>query len=189
MTKRHQSRERRPWRRRATEAPAEAVLHELQRRELRTLEDCRLAWREGADPLALCVAVTKADLPDWLADALLVLLMADGGVPSLEELRVGQFWAHREAEANDAARATAVAAARLDDAGTGRPARKLDAALQLGEQIARERAGTPAVSPDAARKSYDRVRDGLASNQGIYWQAEGIMARLTLALERRAGRK
>ncbi|HEV8676836.1 MAG TPA: hypothetical protein VGX21_22600, partial [Methylomirabilota bacterium] len=65
------------------------VVKELHRRRLADLGDCRIAWEQGADPLALCVAITKTEMPEWLADAL--LLLHDGaGLPLLQRLWVRQ---------------------------------------------------------------------------------------------------
>jgi hypothetical protein len=68
-------------------------LEDLRRRVFSDLQDCAMAWMYANDPLALCVAVTKADLPAWLVNALLAVLSAKGGF-SLEEL-----WRRRESDA------------------------------------------------------------------------------------------
>lgn len=65
----------RPWRRRRRgDTDPATVLRELQRRQLNDLEDCRIACERAVDPLAVCAAVAKSDMPEWLTDAVLVLL-------------------------------------------------------------------------------------------------------------------
>src|SRR5438552_3486986 len=100
---------RRPWRRRTQNSSTDpgSVFRELQRRQLNNLEDCRLAWERGADPRAVCVAVTKAELPRWLADALLVLLGAEDVGKSVK-----RHWRRVHQDSIDAVRAQAVALLR-----------------------------------------------------------------------------
>lgn len=100
----------RPWRRQSSKPgrsvdPVE-VFQELQRRQLADLEDCRTAWERGGDPLGLCVAVTKVDLPDWLADALLVILtdQSEGPTRGWMTQLLRQHWRATHKDAVDAVR-------------------------------------------------------------------------------------
>jgi hypothetical protein len=178
-----------PWRRKVHPPKPEllSIARELMRREFADLEDCRVAWAKASDPVALCVALTKVDLPQWLADALLVWLFAGGGSDAVEQMfPFREYWAARRAEAEDAQRAALVIAARGTDA--QRPAQTWGEASGVAEQVVRKALETPAVGADAVRKTVDRVRVGL-KNEGAYWKSDdGLGDRLRLALQRRAGR-
>ncbi|MBM3466087.1 MAG: hypothetical protein FJX76_28695 [Armatimonadetes bacterium] len=102
---RRDQRHNRPWQRKSTSAPA-AVYREMHHRRLDDLTACRTAWEQASDPLALCVAVDNADLPEWLVDALLPLLMDDSGG------LLKSLWRQRRRDMIDAWRAVQVTRAR-----------------------------------------------------------------------------
>lgn len=177
------SRSRRPnraWRRRSSNpgTDPETVLRELQRREFRTLEDCRLVWEEAGDPIALCVAVSKVDLPEWLADALLAVVTEDAtGKPPF--LRLRDRWKKHALAAVDAARASASLTARGHLAQTWEQSwSTAESAIQAVIKHA------PKVGQDAIKASHRRVRSGLDSS-GMYYQVPpDLRRRVLLALFR-----
>ncbi len=168
------------WRRRSSRSSTvDAVREQLLRRRLKTVGDCRLAWERGGDPLAVCAAVMKTPMPDWLADALLALIFS-GGV--LGRTLLQSLWAKRDRDARDAARAWEVAQARTHpdlDA-------TWDQAYKLGEYLTRT-AESGRTTPAAARKSYRLVNKRLELNPGRYYcpdDTKAIVARLRLAQRR-----
>lgn len=183
----------RPWQRRrgpSSSLDPAAIFKELQRRCLTDLEDCRLAWARAGDLLAVCVAITKCDLPEWLADALLVILTdeAEGG-PRIMRLR--QRWARRRRDALDAVRVETIAVARdphLVAPGTDiLPRQTWESAHVLAELYTRQRyRDVEAVSDEAMKATYRRVRQRLGENPGRYYYppGAGLDARLRLARER-----
>jgi hypothetical protein len=96
----------RPWLRNQNEAAA--LLQELQRRQLNTIDDCRIAWEEAADPLAVCVALSKCAIPEWVQDAALGLLTGERYSDKLRGFS-RQVWARHTRCRTDAARAALVA--------------------------------------------------------------------------------
>lgn len=173
---------RRPWRRRESNPSTDPsiVFRKLQRRQLADVEDCRIAWERAGDPLALCVAVTKCGAPEWLADALLVLLTDGPGGARL--LRA--CWKSRARDAIDAVRAAEVAGARTHP----ELPQTWERAYWFAEKFVDE-AGyndVPKVGLDAMKMSYRRVCRGLV-NDGRYFAAPGFGKRLQLARRRIIG--
>jgi hypothetical protein len=133
---------------------------DLQSRVLSDLDRCRIAWQQADDPMALAVAVTQADLPDWLVDGLLLVLTdTEGNVP------LAELWRDRRRDMTDRHRTTAAVSARtlgLDHGLTW------DQAYTLGEHLVRENfADAGSVTPAAIKKSHQTVVKNL-SNQGRY---------------------
>lgn len=178
----------RAWRRQGRDANMEqSVLEELLRRRLETIDQCRLAWEEADNPVAVAVAITKVEgVPEWLADAI-ILLLCDSDRDSRRLVS-----AHRQHlnDAVDAARALEIAAARTDPNGpltwrdAGNAANKL-VARSAGEE--RGFSDIPTVSADAIRKSFERVRNGLA-DPGRYWAPVGLDERRKEAMKRELAR-
>jgi len=130
----------RPWLRNQNEAAA--LLQELQRRQLNTMEDCRIAWEEAADPLAVCVAISKCDaIPESLQDAALGLLTAERYGDRLRDFS-RQVWARHTRHRTDAARAASAAQWRAWP--------ELRLKSEHAYLLAKREAGTPktAESPD-----------------------------------------
>jgi hypothetical protein len=154
-----------PWRRKDTnpDSDPEKILLELQRRELTDLERCRQVWEREFDPLALCVAVTKSNLPEWLTNALLVQLTdGQGSYPSYRE----RLWRDRRQHAIDGRRAAFVAGVR---AHPDHPT-TWDDAYEIGEELARLSTDMSTVTPAGAKKSFQRVCRGL-QRPGRYYRA------------------
>jgi hypothetical protein len=173
----------RPWRRRNSNASADpaAVFRELQRRKLSDLEDCRLAWEHGGDPLAVCAAVTKCDLPEWLADALLVIL-TDEAERGPEVIRLRRRWAKQQRDSLDALRAQTAALARTLNPESAAPARTWESAHILAEALVRrDYKAVEKVGPEAIKKSYRLVCRRLAEDPGRYYFALGFQDRLRRA--------
>jgi hypothetical protein len=172
-------RTRKPWRRgaRKPSISPEQVYAKLQARRLHDLERCRLVWHEEHDPLAVCVALTRLDLPDWLIDAALYLLALDPA--TAKNLRAG--WKRRRRSDVDAVRARAVAAMRVQELQPLTWAQ----AFELGELWAgTSYTGVPRVSASAAKKSYRRVSLGL-HHDGRYFSAPSdFSGRVQLAFAR-----
>lgn len=165
------------WRRRNGSAtPPEWVLSELARRRLDDLKACRRAWDHAGDPFALGVAVTKADLPEWLSDALLFLIMGEGIYRDL--------WTAKRRHVNDAVRAAKVARARV------RPDVKWEEAYSA---VVEEFAEMPDadrgelgghVGARTMKASYFRVARRLSENPGLYYRAPGLATAYARSLAR-----
>lgn len=169
-----------PWRKRKSNAETDpaAVFQELRRRQLADLDDCRLAWEREADPLAVCVAITKCDLPEWLTDALLVLLTDE----QLERpvLKLRRRWAKRGRDAADAARAEVFAALRGGYAGI--PLARLEVARVAANRIVRERyTDVEELGEDAIKAIYSRVCRRLRDPGRYYHAPEGFADRVQRA--------
>jgi hypothetical protein len=163
-SKRHQ----RPWQRRSSDIAA--VAKELARRRLATLEDCRTAWELGRDPLALAVALTKSDLPQWLTDALLLALYA----PAL----LDQLWDAKHRDTEDSARAWEVVRAL--------PGETWERAYEIAATTVAENydGATPATG-HAAHRSYTMVARRLKANPGrYYWDDKAHSERIREAAGR-----
>lgn len=148
---------------------AAKVFRELQRRVMRDLETCRVAWEVGDDPLAVCAAVVHAGLPPWLTNAILVLLTEGEEYPPIRR----RLWRERTRHAIDATRAAEIAAVRSHPEAQKRSngGFKWDEALQLGEHFARQTySDIPRVSPAGAKRSYQRVCRNL-EEPGRYYRA------------------
>ncbi len=181
-----QHRQHRPWTRRKTAdavpsdpAPGD-VFRELQRRRLGDLEDCRLAWERCGDPFALVVALMMSELPEWLSDALLLIVADDVGDQGRPAINLRQRWRRRSNDAVDALRAMQTAAFR---AHPQLPLTWENSYWNASRLIHSKIADSPAVTEAAMKKSYERVRKGLR-NPGRYFAAKGVEPRLDLALER-----
>ena len=185
-----QPRAAQPWVRSTLPSAAPSVHQELQRRYFGTLEDCRVAWQHRRDPLAVCVAVTKsqADLPEWLVDAVLLLLYHGGSrlfspdgshkTPPGGTV-LAQLWKSRELDARDAHRASGVVEARTD------PERPQTWKMSCQTAADREvQHGAPRLSPDAMKKSYGRVRKGLRNPGRYYWPDKDFRDRVRAAVGR-----
>jgi hypothetical protein len=189
MARRHDRRDPSPRRRQNAHGPTpRAVAQEIDRRVLADLEDCRVAWKHN-NPVALCVALMKVDIPEWLADALLTWLIATGGNATMAQaFPTTEYWRDARREQLDATRAlTALAVRGIED----QPKRtEIEAFTMVAEYLA-DRLGddvAPVVDADTIRKSLERVEAGLTC-EGAYWKAdEGLAERIRLALSRRAGR-
>jgi hypothetical protein len=201
MDRRHQRRVT-PFKRQDNQDTARLL--ELGRRVFADLEDCRLAWQENVDPLALVVGVKKAEeqgtLPAWLVDALLVILFSYSGGTQVLDLQ--EMWADKRSETIKAEQASNVLAARTDPThprtwDTPNAPGAEPGAYEAGARSARAELnflGTSAPSESAAvaKKNYHEVRAALDTNAGAFWttwMADGLGERLKLALSRRAGRK
>lgn len=139
------------------------VSQQLNHRQLNSLEDCRLAWETDMNPVAVCAAISKSDLPEWLVDACLVLLV-DGG-------EGGKFqrplWKRFMRDATDAQRALMSALARTDPTITPPPT--WEVAYKLADSVVSKLGGS-AVSPGMMKKSYNRVAKNL-NQRGRYFGA------------------
>jgi hypothetical protein len=157
------------------------VLDQLRGRKLKTLADCRLAWEHAGDPLAVCVAITKTEMPEWLADALLALLFV-GAQPKRSFLQ--RLWARKDQNARDAKRAWEVVKARAHPEHQGPGAAfTWEEAYQLGEYLSRT-PESPRTTPASAKKSYALVSRRLEENPGLYYvpvDGEALAARIRLA--------
>jgi hypothetical protein len=157
------------------------VLDQLRSRRLSTLAECQLAWERAGDPLAVCTAITKTDLPEWLADALLALLFV-GVLPKVSLLQ--KVWARRDQDSRDARRAWEVVKARAHPDHPGPDAAfTWEEAYQLGEYLSRT-PDSSRITPAAAKKSYNLVSKRLEANPGRYYapaDGEALAARLRLA--------
>jgi hypothetical protein len=182
MSQRDHKRTRRAWRSRKNRDRERIA--ELDRRELKDLDDCRFVWETHADPLALTFGVAMAEAldtwPSWLVDAVLLALCAEDTALKLGGLRLGPRWKAKRREMDDAKRAAALLAVRNDP---GKPEKWLDATATAA-QLAADHAGTTRAGAEATRDSYSRTIAGLA-DEGKYWQApaEFLTTRLHLALQ------
>lgn len=150
------------------------ILQENRTRELRDLDTCRRVWEQEQDPLALCEAVRRSDLPEWLSHALLVML-TDGevGYPELRR----RMWRARRRHAEDWARVSAMASARAPSEGM-----TWDLSARVGDVRAREVYGdVAAVSPEGMKRAYQRVCRGLAHPGRYYRAREGMHERIRAA--------
>ena len=168
----------RPWKRhrRRNNSPDPAtVREELRRRKLRDIDDCRIAWEQGSDPLAVCVALTKAGLPEWLEAAALVLLTSSE-IEGLEDFP-RRMWRQRTRDATDAMRAEHFAdtLAKLRPSDGTPPyathAETLAVARKLFDKTSDEYSDLENVGDAALKRSYHAVLRGL-SNDGRYFSAE-----------------
>ncbi len=156
-------------------------MEELNKRVLADVDTCKRVWQSSGDPLAICEAIRQSQLPEWLADAVLVLL-ADGAKDA-KLLRTG--WRRRTRDAVDAERAGQVASMRSHPTHP----QTWDLALKLADESSRSRYDDmPAVSSAALRKSYQRVvkelpKDPLSFHHG----SPGLSARITKAYFRELG--
>ncbi len=151
----------RPWRKKGPDKPAQ-VFAELAKRQLTDMDSCREIWTNSADPLALCAAVTLAEVPEWLRDALLVLL-ADGAADAgLQRL----LWKVRKRDERDAARAAEVAGLRCHP----QVLVPWDLALRMADLFVRDHhSDEPSVSPEAIKQSWQRVSRGIADPARYYF--------------------
>jgi len=176
----------RPWRRKVADPSfvgPQTVLRELQRRELSDLETCRHVWEQGADPLALCAAVTHAKLPEWLTSALLVMLTdRAGGWPSMP---VKKWWRQRTQRAIDGVRAAHVAACRIHPEGP----QTWESSFLLANELARkDHKAIPSVARfdnppkiSGIKRSYQKVQRGLVDPCRFYHAPNGTNERILLA--------
>jgi hypothetical protein len=119
-------------------------------------------------------------MPEWLTDALLVLLTdeAEGG-PLVIRLR--QRWAKRRQDAIDAARAQTVAFARTHP---DLPPQTLEMAHLLAERYVRSKyPNVSAVGPEAIKKAYRLVCQRLRSEGRYYDAPDDFADRLQRARE------
>jgi hypothetical protein len=173
-------RRNRSWQRRGHDLKTDpaVILRELQRRQLNDLEDCRLAWQEDGNPLAVCVALTKCDLPEWLTDALLELLTLEAHDPK-RGARLRDRWARQHRDDVDAARAQAVALAR-----TGMQPITWDEARVVAERFLREQyTDVEAVDGEALKRSYRLVCERLTDGARYYYAPPEFEARRLRALD------
>jgi len=174
----------RAWRRPTKQGPpaVDYVLEQLKKRRLRSLDECRLAWERSADPLAVCVAITKTPgLPDWLADAVLAFLFEAAGAPKPHKTFLAKAWARRFQDDVDARRALETAMARTH------PSQSFtwEQSFELAEFFAR--VDGERRSPAVAKKSYQLLQRRLEENPGRYYSLDNvkaIAARRETALER-----
>jgi hypothetical protein len=160
-------------------ARPEAVVAEIQGRELSDLDTCRRVWQDGGDPLALLEAVRLAGLPEWLTDALL-LALSDA---SFERPMLPSMWRSRVKHARDAHRASAAASARtfFDQI----PEITWQKAFALAaSRVCDVFAAEPHVSPAAVKKSYQAVSKGLADAHRYYRARPGMQESIEAALQR-----
>lgn len=186
--RRSEERKGRPWRRRSSKPATDpaTVVRELQRRRLGSLEDCRIAWEQGADPLAVCVAVMKSDLPRWLVDALLILLYGAPLVPrSRGRTMLQKLWAQRERDAVDAKRAWEVARARSHpEAWQTWEVSYRFAKYVIERQAAELGMDLSGVSEEAMKKSYRLVAARLREDGRYYWAEDGFSEQLRALRDR-----
>jgi hypothetical protein len=172
----------RAWRKRAGNPTTDpgAVFKQHAARELSDVERCRLAWERCGDPLAIVVAITQADIPEWLIDGVLFLLTEESEGSRPTALR--KLWRGRRRDAIDMYRAACIAGLRLDQR---QPPYTWDRAYEDGDRLARLYFPTiPTVSPGAMKKAYARVA-GRLKNPGRYYRApSGFSERHLEALER-----
>jgi hypothetical protein len=163
---------------------AKGMLQELQRRRLATLEDCRLAWEHQHDPLAVAVAVTKAELPEWLADALLIVLYAGGTkVTPVGRTELERWWDARGRDEVDSSRAWEVVRTLLHP----EVPHTWESAYQIATYFMSRDRGDSNVGPAAMKKSYRLVRDRLKDRGRYYWAEKDFRERLTKARSRLSG--
>jgi hypothetical protein len=135
---------------------------------------CRSVWEQGGDPLAVCVAVIASDLPDWLKNAVLVLVT----MPDLSE----RWWRGRTRDAIDAIRAAEIAGIRAHPEAKARNGGYTwEEALDLGEHFARRREGTGALTAAGAKRVYERVVKGLEEHTRYHRAPEGTVERIKQA--------
>jgi hypothetical protein len=157
---------------------------ELERRVLGDLEDCRRAWEKANDPVALLVGVQMAEaldipLPQWLFDAVLVVMASAFNIADLGRLRLPDLWAARVKQAEDAHRAEMTLLMRTLPEG---PA-TLEDAYSKGADLAADHAGARHVGATEAKASYLRVIRNLRDNEALYHGAPpGVLVRVHLAL-------
>lgn len=143
---------------------AEQVTRELSNRVLSDMDTCRRVWQGNGNPVAVCEAVRQSDLPEWLADAILVLLTAE---PILGKPVARSMWKNRDAETTDAARASVLAALRS----APQPVTWEAAGNVASTAAAKSFDGIATVSWEHARTSYKRVARSLQTNPTSYYQA------------------
>jgi hypothetical protein len=157
--------------------PAE-VMEQLNSRVLVDLETCRKVWETEGNPVAVVEAVRQAELPEWLADALLILLTAE---PVFKKPIARSMWEHRDKDMSDAARAGIVAVHR------GHPQHQSTWG-EIGEQaptFLTDHFDTPRVSGEAMRASYELVARTLEARPAAYYQQmPGMPDRMAAALGR-----
>jgi hypothetical protein len=162
------------------------VFEDLKRRELDQIEQCRIAWQQAQDPLALIVGVIQSDLPEWLVDGLLVVLgskaVLGSKTPRLKTTELDDLWKQRGRDARDVARAFVVANMR---ALPNSP--KWEDVLTYANMIVnRQYDDAGHVSNAAINKSYQKVRRSLG-NKGLYFRTSpATRERILKALERHA---
>jgi hypothetical protein len=170
-----QPRAAQPWVRFTSPSSAPSVLRTLKRRRFRTLKDCRAAWDHQRDPLAICVAVTKAPLDAWLVDAILLLLYAGTTRPTPSgRTLLERAWAARAQDEIDANRAWEVVRARTH------PKARLtwETVCQLAAYLVARDRGDQTVTPAAMKKSYGLVRKRLRARGRYYWADREFQTRL-----------
>lgn len=178
-------RRRRGWQRKHSQPtitdPA-AVFRELQKREMRDLETCRLAWERGENPLALCEAVRQSNLPQWLANGLLLMLI-DGVAPYSVRYRLrARLWKEHRQDVIDATRAAETAAVRAHPEWERVPDQRptWEESFAVGNEFAAEKySDLPKVSGPAMKRSYQRVCRGLSDPARYYRARPGMHQRLT----------
>ncbi len=79
-------------RRAKAETSTATVLSEVRKRRLNSVEKCQQVWVHEQDPLAVCVALVLSDLPEWLLDAALAMLVAHDDDESKNAQRTRQLW-------------------------------------------------------------------------------------------------
>jgi hypothetical protein len=184
MSHRHRNAARRATPFRTAANKDAARLAELERRVLGDLEDCRLAWEKAHDPVALLVAVEMAEaleipLPQWLCDAVLVVMAAAFDIAHLGRLNLPDLWAKTREQAQDAQRAAGALAYRTHPS---KP-HTLKDAYRLGAKAAAEHAGADHTGDTEAKASYLQAIRGLQENEGLYHGAPpGWLGRVVLAL-------
>ena len=154
-----------------------AVYTGLKERVLSDMDTCRRVWEEEGDPMALCEAVRRADLPIWLADSLLVLLTnGQGGYPDTELLE--RAWDQRNKNDLDRSLALSIAMFRTH------PKANLtwEQSRLHGESFARERSQTRAVGDSSAKKTFYKVKKSLTTHRSRYFYApDGLGDRIQAA--------
>lgn len=153
------------------------VLEQLNSRVLIDLETCRNVWEREGNPVAVVEAVRQAEMPEWLADALLMLLTAE---PVFGKPIARSMWEEREKDMTDAQRAV-VAAAR---AHPQQPA-TWEMIGKWGPEFLAKHFDTPRVSGEAIRASYNKVAATLADRPCAYYQQmPGMPDRMAEAIAR-----
>ena len=150
---------------RSKNSKVEAVLYELHKRQLGTLDDCREVWERGLDPFALFTAVALSPLPAWLKRGLLVLLE-----PRHEKIAGFLGRRRRQSEADRMAALRAWELSKTHALATRRRQRPTWAGST--ETAAGRLAGTNAVgSAGAVEQSYVRIARALNRNPVSFWSA------------------
>jgi hypothetical protein len=158
----------------------EDVFTELRRRTLRTEDDCRRLWTAAGDPMALAAAVAmRRDLPRWLTDGLLVLLLPEFAA------NWARAWRARRRDEIHAGRAWELVKARVllprqaPEHFAGRVTWEL--APRLAAHVLRHDDESGPHHPAAIRTSYDRVRRALARDRWRFYAAPPRFRRRYLA--------